>query len=840
MHHPYLPRALPAELNILVEFALDLRWTWSHAGDALWQYINPEIWERTQNPWMLLQNVSKERLETLVQDQTFLTKMEELKRERTQYYSQEGWFQCEYPDCQLGTVAFFSMEYGLGEALPLYAGGLGILAGDLLKSASDLNLPVVGIGLLYQQGYFRQMLDAQGIQQAFYPYNEPASLPIRSALDKQGNPLIIVLELPARELFLRVWEVQVGRVSLYLLDSNDLMNSPVDRAITAELYGGGQEMRLLQEIVLGIGGWRLLEALEIKPEICHLNEGHTAFVALERICAFQRSHHVTFEEALWATRAGNVFTTHTPVSAGFDRFSPHLLYQYLSEIVQTLGIPFNQFLALGQTTTENPDEAFNTSYFALRTCAAVNGVSRLHGQVSQQLFHQLYPHWPIEEIPVGYVTNGVHEATWGSGSRFTDALWNHVCGQGRCVGNVDSLRTQIAAIQDETLWTFRGESRAKLVHYVRQRIIEQLKLRRAPGDEQASVQNIFDPNMLTLGFARRFAEYKRPNLLLHDPDRLIRLLANSHYPVQLVIAGKAHPADREGQRLVQEMANFVRRPEVREHMVFLADYDIAMTEQFVRGVDVWINTPRRPWEACGTSGMKVLANGGLNLSELDGWWAEAYTQEVGWALGDGQTHAEPEWDASEADELYGLLEEQIIPEFYQRNEHGIPGKWVARIRASMATLAPKFSSNRMLRDYVDNYYIPASVQYRQRISNQSKVAKELALWQQQLDGHWSAIYMQNFQVEASESGYRLTLHVYLDELSAEFVRVEVYAKAQGNNQPFCAIMERKAAFPGAVNGYIYENTVPADRPADHYTPRLVPDHCHVNIPAEEAHIKWYD
>ena len=837
MQHPYLPRTLPVKLEILAEFALDLRWTWSHAGDALWQIIDPKIWEKTQNPWMLLQNVSKERLETLVKDQTFLTKLANLQRERTEYYGQEGWFQCEYPQCQLGTIAYFSMEFGLGEALPIYAGGLGILAGDLLKSASDLNLPLVGIGLLYQQGYFRQMIDAQGAQHAFYPYNEPASLPIRPALDKQGNRLTIVLDLPGRELFLRVWEVQVGRVSLYLLDSNDLMNSPVDQAITAELYGGGKEKRLLQEMVLGIGGWRLLEALKIKPEICHLNEGHAAFVALERIRKFKQNHKVTFEQALWATRAGNVFTTHTPVSAGFDRFSPQLIQQYLSEMVQTLEIPFKQFLALGQTSTEHPDEPFNMTYFALRTCSAANGVSRLHGQVSQDLFHQLYPHWPIEEIPVGYVTNGVHVPTWDSS--FSDAIWTDICGKRRWAGKVDALRTQIESIQDETLWTFRGESRTKLVHYVRQRIIEKLRLRRASNDEQALAENIFDPNTLTLGFARRFAEYKRPNLLLHDPDRLIRLLTNPRFPVQLVIAGKAHPADRNGQRLIQEMTNFVRRPEVRRHMVFLADYDMAMAEQFVQGVDVWINTPRRPWEACGTSGMKLLANGGLNLSELDGWWAEAYTPDVGWALGDGQTHDKPEWDAVEADELYRILEEQVIPEFYQRDERGIPGKWVTRIRNSMATLAPEFSSNRMLRDYVENYYLPATDQYQKRIKNHAALAKELADWQQQLAQHWSAIYMQNFQVESSESGHHLSLHVYLDDLSANSVIAEVFADGCVNNEPFCQVMERKAALPGAINGYIYEALVPADRPADDYTPRLVADHCHANIPAEEAHIKWY-
>ncbi|MGZ5000887.1 MAG: alpha-glucan family phosphorylase, partial [Methylomonas sp.] len=653
-----------------------------------------------------------------------------------------------------------------------------------------------------------------------------------------GNRLTIVLELPARKLFLRIWEVQVGRISLYLLDSNDLMNSPVDQAITAELYGGGQEMRLLQEIVLGIGGWRLIEALEIKPDVCHLNEGHAAFVALERISAFMRDHRISFEEALWATRAGNLFTTHTPVSAGFDCFSPKLIQQYLSETVQTLGIPFDQFLALGQAPSDEANDPFNMTYFALRTCAATNAVSRLHGQVSQQLFSPLYPDWPPQQIPIGYVTNGVHVPTWDSS--FADALWTEMCGKGRWTGKVNALRAQIEAIQDETLLTLRSENRRKLVLYIRQRIAEQVRLRGASDKEQASVRNIFDPNTLTLGFARRFAEYKRPNLLLHNPDRLIRLLNNPRYPVQIVIAGKAHPHDTTGQQLVREMANFVRRPEVREHMVYLADYDMGMAEQFVQGVDVWINTPRRPLEACGTSGMKLLANGGLNLSELDGWWAEAYTSEVGWALGCTKHQSAPECDAIEADELYRLLEEQIIPEFYQRDEQGIPRKWVTRIRTSMATLAPEFSSNRMLRDYVENYYTPATLQYRQRIGNDAATARELANWQNQIAQHWPAIYMQSFQVESSESEYRFTLHVYLDEIPAELIRVEIYGDPlEDGKPPFCQIMDCKAALPGAINGYRYEAIIPADRPLHHYTPRLVPNHCHASIPAEEAHIKWY-
>jgi starch phosphorylase len=596
-------------------------------------------------------------------------------------------------------------------------------------------------------------------------------------------------------------------------------------------------MRLLQEIVLGIGGWRMLEALEIIPEICHLNEGHAAFVTLARISSFQKKYCVSFEEALWATRAGNIFTTHTPVSAGFDCFSSKLIQQYLNVFVQALGISFNQFLAMGQASADPTDELFNLTYFALRTCATVNGVSRLHCQVSRQLFYQLFPHWPIEEIPVGYVTNGVHVPTWDSS--FTDALWTSVCGKGRWAGKINTLRRKIETIDDDVLWSFRGESREKLVRYIRQRTIEQLRLRQAPEEEQLLVQNIFDPNILTLGFARRFVEYKRPNLLLQDPDRLIRLLTSNHYPVQLIIAGKAHPADKEGCELVQEVNNFVRRPEVRKHMVFLADYDMAMAQHFVQGVDVWINTPRRSWEACGTSGMKLLANGGLNLSELDGWWEEAYSPEVGWALGDGKAHAESGWDAVEADELYCLLEQQIIPEFYQRDERGIPLQWVSRIRKSMSILAPEFSSNRMLRDYVENYYAPALKQYRQRIDNNAQIAKELVEWQKQLTLHWSGIYMQNFQIELSEAGFYATLHVYLDELAIDFVKVEIFANGQDNDDFFLQPMMRKMALSGAVNGYIYEAIVPKDRPFEHYTPRIVPHHVYANIPSEEIHIKWY-
>ena len=656
----------------LAELALDMHWYWNHSADEVWRQLDPALWDLTYNPWVVLQTVSRDQLHRALADPAFRKKVDDLLRARRHEAESPAWFQQNHPQTPLTSVAYFSMEFMLSEALPIYSGGLGNVAGDQLKTASDLGVPVVGVGLLYQQGYFRQVIDKDGAQQALFPYNDPGQLPITPLREPNGEWLRLELKLPGYSVWLRAWQVQVGRVKLYLLDSNDPANFPARRGITSELYGGGPELRLNQELVLGIGGWRLLNALGIKPEVCHLNEGHAAFAVLERARTFMEETGQPFEVALAVTRAGNLFTTHTPVAAGFDRFAPVLIEQYLGWYAQNkLGISLHDLLALGRQNPNDSSEPFNMAYLAVRGSGAVNGVSRLHGQVSRRIFTPLFPRWPENEVPIGHVTNGVHMSSWDSEE--SDALWTGACGKDRWLGTLETLEEDMRGLSDSRLWECRASARQSLVEYVRERLSRQLEASGASPEEVEGAKHIFDANTLTLGFARRFATYKRPNLLLHDPERLLRILTDPQRPVQLIIAGKAHPADQAGQALIQEWTHFIRRTEARKHVIFLSDYDMLLTGQLVQGVDVWINTPRRPWEACGTSGMKVLVNGGINLSELDGWWAEAYTPEVGWALGDGKEHGDdPAWDAAEAEALYALLEREVIPEFYTRDSKRHP------------------------------------------------------------------------------------------------------------------------------------------------------------------------
>jgi starch phosphorylase len=834
-----LPRTLPRALAGLAELALDLRWTWSHASDALWRRVSPDLWERIRNPWVILQDVPSDRLSALARDASFRRELRQLLAAREQYMGDPGWYGRTHGTARLGGVAYFSMEFGLGEALPLYAGGLGVLAGDYLKTASDLGLPAVGVGLLYQVGYFRQVVDAAGRQQELYPYNDPTSLPIQPALASAGGWLHVPVELPGRTLQLRVWQVRVGRARLYLLDSNDPENSPADRAITGELYGGGPELRLAQEIVLGIGGWRLLDALRLDVDVCHLNEGHAAFVVLERVRRFRARHRVAFGEALWATRAGNVFTTHTPVASGFDRFEPQLIETYFRDATDALGLSMAELLGLGRADPRDPAEPFTMAYLAIRGCATANGVSRLHGAVSRRLFQTLFPRWPGREVPVGHVTNGVHAPSWDSPG--SDRLWTETCGKTRWLDTLEALPERIGCLPDEALWIVRAEERRDLVRYTRERLARQLSQRGATPEAVAEAARVLDPDALTLGFARRFAPYKRPTLLLHDAARLARLLTSPDRPVQLVIAGKAHPRDEGGKRLVEAWTAFVRRPDVRRRAVFLADYDMRLAEELVQGVDVWINTPRRPWEACGTSGMKVLVNGGLNLSELDGWWAEAYAPEAGWALGDGQEHTEPDWDAREAEALYRLLEEEIVPAFYARDAAGIPRAWVARVRATMAELAPRFSSNRMLRQYVDDVYLPAADAVRRRSGDGGRQARELHAWATGLAAHWAEVRIEAVDVARVEGDWAFAVRVALGAVSPGSVRVELYAEPLGEGPPARISMDPAEGITGIQGGGtapVYRARVPAVRPASDYTPRILPHHPEARIPMEAAYIRW--
>jgi starch phosphorylase len=826
--------------DALTDLALDLRWSFNHSADQLWAQLDPELWELTHNPWVLLQTVSGEKLQGVTSDPTFQKLLADLHREKTLAEESESWFQKAHPRSGVSTIAYFSMEFMLSEALPIYSGGLGNVAGDQLKAASNLGVPVIGIGLLYQQGYFRQEIDAQGHQQALYPFNDPGQLPIRPVREPNGEWLRLAIALPGFKLWIRAWQLQVGRVKLYLLDTNDPANLPSFRGITTELYGGGPELRLKQELVLGVGGWRLLRALGLQPEVCHLNEGHAAFAVLERARAFMEDNGKPFDVALNVTRAGNLFTTHTAVEAGFDRFAPSLIQRYLTRYAEEkLSISIDELLALGRRDREDSSEPFNVAYLAIRGSGTINGVSKLHCQVSRRLFQPLFPRWPETEVPVTYVTNGVHTPSWDSSE--ADRMWELSCGKEFWHGTLADAENNIRSVGDSDLWQLRADTCKALVAYVRRLYGRQLATRGASPEDLAQAALILDEKVLTLGFARRFATYKRPNLLLHDPARLLNILTNPERPVQLVLAGKAHPQDAEGQEMIRQWFEFAHRPEVRSRVVFLSDYDVLMAEHLVQGVDVWVNTPRRPWEASGTSGMKVLVNGGLNVSELDGWWAEAYSPDVGWAIGDGREHGDdPSWDAKDAESLYAVLQGQVIPEFYSRDEHGIPRGWVNRMRESMARLTPTFSSNRAVRQYTEEHYLPAAAALRERSENRGSVGADLVAWQAELSKHWSALRFGPATVEQQGAQYLFHVQVFLDDMDADAVRVELYADAQKYENPIALAMNRGEPLDGATNTFTYRASVPAGRPVSDYTPRLVPQHVGAFVPLEASFIRWHE
>jgi starch phosphorylase len=838
---PPLKSLLPTDapgFDALAELALDLRSTWNHAADQLWRQMDPDLWSLTHNPWGILQTVSRDQIARVSEDPVLRERVDELVRGRREAAETSAWFQEAHPNSPLTGVAYFSMEFMLSEALPIYSGGLGNVAGDQLKAAGDLGVPVIGVGLLYQQGYFRQLIDDDGAQQAVFPFNDPGQLPITPLRRPNGEWLRLHLDLPGYPIWLRAWQVQVGRTRLYLLDSNDPANYPPYRAITSELYGGEPDLRFMQEMILGIGGWRLLVELGAEPDVCHLNEGHAAFAVLERARSFMERAKQPFEVALAATRAGNHFTTHTAVAAGFDRFAPSLVQRYLGAYAEErLGIGIRDLLALGRQNPDDPAEDFNMAYLAIRGSRAVNGVSRLHGAVSRRLFGPLFPLWPQHEAPVGHVTNGVHTPSWDSAA--ADDLWTEICGKDRWLGTTEALGHAMRGVSDARLWQFRNERAKSFVAYVRRQLSRQLDAAGASAAAIAQGSHLFDPASLTLGFARRFATYKRPNLLLHDPDRLLRLLSARDRPVQLILAGKAHPADRAGQALIQQWVQFIRRPAVRAHAIFLSDYDMLLTERLVQGVDLWLNTPRRPWEACGTSGMKVLVNGGINLSELDGWWAEAYAPEVGWALGDGREYGEdPSRDAAEAEALYDLLEREVVPAFYDRDENGIPAGWTARMRESMARLTPHYSTNRVVREYAEQYYLPAASAYRERAAADGAFAKRLVDWRRALDRNWSKLRFGAVEVQAAGDEQVIQAHVHLGELDPDSVRVELYAEGVNGGAAERREMLRAPQPAGATDDFAYRAQWRATRPAADYTVRVIPHFEGVAVPLEAAHILW--
>ncbi|MDP8256116.1 MAG: alpha-glucan family phosphorylase [Candidatus Alcyoniella australis] len=772
--------ALPERLEPLKRLAYNLYWSWHADVVDLFRRIDGDLWESTgHNPVLLLGSVDQRRLEELSTDAAFVESMDEVLSDFDKYMQEQTWFQRDVELTSSPVIAYFSMEYGITECLPMYGGGLGVLAGDHLKSSSDLGLPLVGIGLLYQQGYFMQYLNADGWQQESYPVMDPFNLPIMPAEDQDGKQLTIELSLPGRPLKVRIWKVLVGRIDLYLLDSNVEENLPADRAITAKLYGGDQELRIQQEIVLGIGGLRALHEMGIMPAVCHMNEGHAAFMALERIRLLMRDTGLSFEVAQVAVEGGNVFTSHTPVPAGFDVFPEGLLHKYFGDYVRDVGMSLDELLALGKDVDERGAARFNMAVMAANNAAYLNGVSKLHAKVTREMAKPLYPHVPIEEIPVIAITNGVHVPSWISKDmarlfdQYLSSGWHRDTANPKIWESIDK-------IPDAELWRVHELRRERLIEFVRRSAREQLERQGASEEDLAQVETLLDPGVLTIGFARRFATYKRADLFLADQARMRAILSNTDMPVQFLIAGKAHPRDEAGKQLIKNIVHYAREEGLHDRIVFIENYNIAVARYMVQGVDVWLNTPRRPMEASGTSGMKVLPNGGLNLSVLDGWWDEAYDSNVGWAIGSGEVYEDPAYqDRVESNTLYDILEKKVVPLFYERGRDGLPKLWIKRMKQSMRQLIPFFNTYRMVMEYAENCYLLAETHRRRLAENDFLAARELAQWKRFVREQWGTVKIEQVEFDPNavhQIGEYIPVkaRVRLGAIKPDNVRVEMY------------------------------------------------------------------
>ncbi|MBA2564019.1 MAG: alpha-glucan family phosphorylase [Gemmatimonadetes bacterium] len=698
--------ALPDALRPLLELAYNLRWTYNAPIRALFRDLDQVLWETTgRNPAALLRRIERRRLQEAAQDAGYVARVHALARDFHAHLSLPSWFDTHQPRGAHLRVAYFAAEFGLTDCVPLYSGGLGILSGDHLKSASELGIPLTGVGLLYRHGYFTQRISGAGRQLESYPRTHIEDLPAQRELAPDGRTVTIRLEFPGREVHAEVWRIQVGRIHLLLLDTGIEANRPEDQVITGALYAGDRETRLQQEIVLGIGGLRALLAVGQRPNVCHMNEGHAAFLVLERLRQLVRDEGLPLRDAQDAIRAENVFTTHTPVPAGFDAFSPELMRPYFESYAAELGLGWGDFLALGGSDGGSP---FSMAVLALNHSGTCNAVSPLHRDVSRALFRSFHPpqHEAAERLE--FVSNGIHNRSWVS-LEMKALLTRHLGDRWLREPQEPSAWEGLDAVPDAELWGVHADCRARLVEWVRQRLPQQLERRGVEPQEHAWARQVLDPQALTIGWARRFAGYKRATLLLRDVERLRRLLlGDPARPVQVVIAGKAHPHDDEGKRMIEDLARFAADAGVRARVVLLANYDIDVARVLVQGVDVWLNTPRRPLEASGTSGMKVIANGGLHLSVLDGWWAEAYAPDLGWALGGTDGFEDPgHHDHVEAGALYEILEREVVPLFFERDSRGIPAAWVARMRTSMRRLCPYYNTHRMVREYTERFYLPA-------------------------------------------------------------------------------------------------------------------------------------
>jgi len=827
--------SLPSRLAPLGELAYNLWWAWNLDVVDLFRRLDRDLWEESHhNPVFMLGRITQDRLEEATNDDGFVSHMMRGYQALNRYMSsQDTWFQAIYgPELRDLCIAYFCAEFGVTECLRTYSGGLGVLAGDHLKSASDLGLPLVGVGLLYQEGYFRQYLNADGWQQESYPLNDFFNLPVQLERGSNGQPITVQVAFPGRPVTAQVWRAQIGRVPLYLLDTNLNVNRPDDRDITDRLYGGDLDMRIRQEIILGIGGIRALDALGVQFTTCHMNEGHSAFLALERIRKVMKEQNLPFEVAREATLAGNVFTTHTPVPAGIDLFPPDLVHHYFSSQYHELGLNREEFLRLGQRTPHDAGQPLSMAILAIRLAASTNGVSALHGRVARRMWQDLWPQTPIEEVPITSITNGIHPRSWISSdmagllSRYLGPHW---------IERPDdhNVWKRVDRIPDEELWRTHERRRERLVAVARERMRRQLERRGAAPKEVTDASEALHPDALTIGFARRFATYKRASLLFSDPERLVKILNQPGRPVQIIFAGKAHPRDNPGKDLIRQIVHFARREDLRLRVAFLEDYDMSLARYLVQGADVWLNTPRHGLEASGTSGMKAAVNGAINLSTLDGWWCEGYAPDAGWRIGLGETYEDERYgDQVEAQALYDLLEKDVVPLFYERGSDDLPRGWIAMMKRSIQSVAPIFNSHRMVEEYAQKMYFPAAVRFDRLAANQCQVAKDLVAWLDRVHQGWNEVRIT--AVESDTSGellvyteFNVTVHVHLGPLTPQDVKVQIYHGAIDPQEQIAdyRIVDMSATGSAKDGVYVYTGTIPCRKSGlQGYTVRILPFH----------------
>lgn len=775
---------LPDELARLTDLAYNMRFAWDHETIALFRRLDTDLWEATNhNPVWLLNLVSQERLEAARNDPAFMASLERAAEQFDEYMAaKNAWYSEKYgKQKDTPTIAYFSMEFGITEAFQNYSGGLGVLSGDHLKSASDLNLPLIAVGLLYQEGYFQQYLNADGWQQESYPINDFTNLPLQLELGEDGSPIKISVDLPGRKLWAQIWRAQVGRIPLYLLDTN-IPDNPreEDRSLTDRLYGGDRRTRIRQEIVLGIGGIRALEALGKRPDVCHMNEGHSAFLMLERIRILMQEQGLNFYQAKEVIAASTCFTIHTPVPAGLERFGFDLIDEHFTEYMREVGLTRNEFIDLGRENMGDYD-LFSMSVMALNMSYGANGVAKLHGKVSRHMWEWLYPGVPTEEIPIDSITNGIHVQTWVSREmgtlydRYLDPSWRTDPSRNETWEAIDN-------VPDAELWRVHTSRRARLVAFCRARLKKQLIRRGASQSEIEAADEVLNPDALTVGFARRFATYKRATLLFNDLDRLDALVNNPDQPVQFIFAGKAHPHDTGGKELIRRIVEVASMEKFRHAIVFLENYDMNVGRYMTQGADVWLNNPRRPKEASGTSGMKAIYNACLNFSILDGWWAEGYSPRVGWSIGNGEEYPETEaeeQDRIESQAIFKILEHDIVPTFYARGRDGLPREWIGKVKNAIRDMAGFFNTSRMVQEYTTKFYMPNYERIQKMTQPDMKNALSFVDWRINLGHVWDQVNISDVKVSGRNghvgSEVTVTARVTLGALKPENVVVQLYS-----------------------------------------------------------------